>query len=259
MSDKAYYQKNKERLKAKAKARYEANKDLIKKQTMDRYYSNHEENKAKMRARMSPNAYERVCLTCDKEFKAKGNRALYCSISCKSKAQYNRSDKAKLNKKKREHYEKNKTKYKELKKVYYQDNKERHRKWRDNWVYENLDKHRDNCSKAEAERNKDPIYNMKCRLRRRIIHVFERNGWKKDMRTLEYIGCSPKELKEHLENQFKEGMNWDNRGEWHIDHIIPLSSAKTKEELIKLNHYSNLQPLWAKENLCKGAKLELIK
>ena len=96
---------------------------------------------------------------------------------------------------------------------------------------------------------------MTCRLRRRMLHIFERKGWKKDIRTLEHIGCSPKELKEHLEKQFKGGMNWDNRGEWHIDHIIPLSSAKTKEELIKLNHYSNLQPLWAKENLCKGSKL----
>ena len=132
--DKIYYEKNKERLKAKAKARYEAKKELIKKQSMERYYANHEENKAKMRARMSPNAYERVCLTCDKEFKAKGNRALYCSISCKSKAQYRRSDKGKLNKSKREYYQKNKEHFIKLNKINYQNNKEDYKNRQREWI-----------------------------------------------------------------------------------------------------------------------------
>ena len=59
----------------------------------------------------------------------------------------------------------------------------------------------------------------------------------------------------HIEKQFKDGMSWSNFGEWHIDHIIPLSSGNNKDEWIKLNHYTNLQPLWAKENLIKGAKI----
>ena len=50
-------------------------------------------------------------------------------------------------------------------------------------------------------------------------------------------------------------MNWNNQGEWHIDHIIPLASASTEEELLKLCHYRNLQPLWAKDNLEKQAKI----
>jgi len=57
-----------------------------------------------------------------------------------------------------------------------------------------------------------------------------------------------------LEHQFKEGMNWDNQGKWHIDHIIPLSSGNTEEEIIKLCHYTNLQPLWAIDNMKKGSK-----
>ena len=63
------------------------------------------------------------------------------------------------------------------------------------------------------------------------------------------------EDKEHLENQFKEGMTWHNRSEWHIDHIVPLSSANNEEELYKLCHYTNLQPLWAEENLKKSNKI----
>jgi len=70
------------------------------------------------------------------------------------------------------------------------------------------------------------------------------------------LGCSIEELKRHLESQFTEGMGWDNYGKWHIDHIKPLSSFNlTKaEELKKACHFSNLQPLWAKDNLKKGNK-----
>ena len=81
--------------------------------------------------------------------------------------------------------------------------------------------------------------------------ITKRNG------TFEIIGCTPHELKEHLETQFREGMSWENHGEkgWHIDHIIPLSSAKNEEEIYKLCHYTNLQPLWWDENMSKGGRL----
>jgi hypothetical protein len=82
-------------------------------------------------------------------------------------------------------------------------------------------------------------------------------GSKKDRKTFDIIGCTTQFLKEHLENQFVGDMNWNNHGlfGWHIDHIIPLSSAKTEEELYKLCHYSNLQPLWAEDNLKKSNKI----
>ena len=79
--------------------------------------------------------------------------------------------------------------------------------------------------------------------------------WNKKNKTILYIGCSLEELKLHLEKQFKPGMTWENHGEWHIDHIIPLASAKTEEDLYKLNHYTNLQPLWAIDNLKKSNKI----
>lgn len=73
----------------------------------------------------------------------------------------------------------------------------------------------------------------------------------------EVIGCTIEELKNHLEKQFMEGMNWENHGlyGWHIDHKIPLSSAQSEDDLYKLCHYTNLQPLWASDNLKKGNKL----
>ena len=71
------------------------------------------------------------------------------------------------------------------------------------------------------------------------------------------IGISFDELKIYLESKFIEGMTWSNYGfnGWHIDHIIPLSSAENEEEIYKLCHYTNLQPLWAEENLKKGKKI----
>jgi hypothetical protein len=79
---------------------------------------------------------------------------------------------------------------------------------------------------------------------------------KKKNNTFEIVGCSPEFLKEYLEKQFTEGMNWDLFGKHiHIDHIIPLSFAKTEEEAYKLCHYTNLQPLWAEDNLKKSNKI----
>jgi hypothetical protein len=73
------------------------------------------------------------------------------------------------------------------------------------------------------------------------------------------LGCSWEQLRDHIENQFVSGMTWEDKHLWHIDHIVPLSSAKTVEELEKLCHYTNLQPLWASDNMSKGAKLVLDK
>lgn len=63
---------------------------------------------------------------------------------------------------------------------------------------------------------------------------------------------APVQLTLHLESQFKEGMTWENYGDWHIDHITPLVNAKRPEDVIKLNRLKNLQPLWAEENLSKN-------
>lgn len=91
----------------------------------------------------------------------------------------------------------------------------------------------------------------------RINKYIKLNKITKNNKSIKYIGCTPNELKSHLESQFTDGMSWDNYGMygWHIDHIIPKSLIKTEEDLIKISHYTNLQPLWAKDNLSKGNKI----
>ena len=97
---------------------------------------------------------------------------------------------------------------------------------------------------------------IKRNLRNRINTMVKRNQAKKHTSTLKLIGCSVQFLKRHLQKQFKEGMEWDNYGEWHIDHIKPLSlfDLTQEEEQRKACHYTNLQPLWAFDNLSKGNK-----
>ena len=104
--------------------------------------------------------------------------------------------------------------------------------------------------KGYLKRNE--IAAMAHRYRRLLNHALKGNI--KTSSTEEYLGCSFEEFKQHLESKFIEGMSWDNRPEWHIDHIIPISSAKNIEEAQKLSHYTNLRPLWASDNISKGKK-----
>jgi hypothetical protein len=71
------------------------------------------------------------------------------------------------------------------------------------------------------------------------------------------LGCSIDEFKLYIENLFKDGMSWNNWGKWHLDHIIPLSSVDltVRENVLKVCHYTNIQPLWAEDNIRKGCKV----
>ena len=88
-----------------------------------------------------------------------------------------------------------------------------------------------------------------------IAQSIARGGFTKRSRTREVLGCDWGFFKSHIETKFAEGMSWEKRSEWHLDHILPISGAKTEADAVRLNHYSNLQPLWAKYNMSKGAKL----
>lgn len=103
----------------------------------------------------------------------------------------------------------------------------------------------------------EPIFRFKNNVRRLILHSFKRGkkNFKKIDRTEVILGCTIEHFISHISEKLKDGMSFENHGKWHIDHIIPLACANTEEEVIKLNHYTNFQPLWAKENLSKGKKL----
>ena len=107
----------------------------------------------------------------------------------------------------------------------------------------------------------NPVHRIKSNIKNYLNHVLRKEKIAKEERTRGYVGCSFEKLRNHIEKQFKPGMNWENRAEWHIDHITPVSYFVKNFDFtdIKIQkkcfHYTNLQPLWAYENLRKGSKL----
>jgi len=102
--------------------------------------------------------------------------------------------------------------------------------------------------KRKKRMDNDPIFKFKIRLRKTIKESVKRRGYTKESKTYDILGIDFMGFRAHIENLFLEGMTWDNHGEWHYDHIIPLSTATTYEEVIKLNHYTNLKPLCSYNN-----------
>ena len=107
----------------------------------------------------------------------------------------------------------------------------------------------------------DSLFKLSGGIRRLIGNSFKRScqgKYKKGNKTEYILGCTMEEFIQHLLSQFKPNMTLENHGQgpgkWNMDHIIPISSAKTEEEIIKLNHYTNFQPLWWEENMAKGKK-----
>jgi len=146
---------------------------------------------------------------------------------------------------------------KRIKLLEYREERKRTAKEREkkrNKIYR--DKNRDKINKVTREyvakrKKEDPLYKLKIDVRRMIYNAHKSKGYKKRLRSFEILGCSGEEFKLHIEKQFESWMTWQNHGQynykknsrWHLDHIIPLASAKTPEDVIRLNHFTNFQPL----------------
>ncbi len=147
---------------------------------------------------------------------------------------------------------KQKIKEKELWQRWFDKNKEHYKKNRKE--NRSTKEFKDRCNKLKRIRyNNDIDFKLRIILRTAFSRLL--NGKSKKYKSEEYLGCSVEELKKYIEFQFQPGMLWDNwsRNGWHIDHIKSLSSfGTTEEEFKKACHYSNLQPLWWRDNISKG-------
>ena len=144
------------------------------------------------------------------------------------------------------------------KKIEYEKNKDKYILRVNVWAKNN--RARSNAIKYRWKTKKlktDVIYKITHNLRCRLIAAVK--GKNKSKSTFKLLGCSAAELKQYLENQFTEGMTWENYGYygWHIDHIIPCATfdLSDSEQQKLCFHYSNLQPLWAKDNMKKRNKM----
>ena len=223
MSCKKYYEKNKNKRNKSSREYNAANKDKI-----QSYITNYKlENKEKIKKYYEDNREELL-------------------LKMKKYREDNKDD---LKDKKYEYYQINKDKRKE----YYEKNKDR----RKEYLEINKDKSRERD--REYVKNKssiDPLYRLKRNMRACILTTLKKREIGKINKTEEIIGCSFIKLREHIENQWEPWMNWSNYGMyngdykcgWDIDHLIELKTAKTEEELLNLNHYTNLRPLDTKIN-----------
>ncbi len=156
---------------------------------------------------------------------------------------------------------------KEVDKVRYLKNKEKILKYGKEYRDKNKQKRKDYCDKNRNKIKKQTkqytknklkndisfkiSHNLRCRINSAL------NGFTKSLNTMLLIGCEIDYFMYHIQKQFKRGMHWDNHGEWHIDHKSPCAKfdlSKPSEQR-KCFHFSNLQPLWAIENIRKGSKI----
>lgn len=161
---------------------------------------------------------------------------------------------------KRQYHAKNREALRAVSRARYEANKEDHLSKCAAWTAANRDRVRAyQASYYKTKRKEDPIYAATVICRCRVASAFRRMGFRKGSTTAALLGCSFETLRLHIESLFQPGMNWENRGfdGWHVDHKIPLASAVDEASLRALCHYKNLQPLWASDNLKKGAKMPL--
>ena len=163
-------------------------------------------------------------------------------------------DNEKIKMRRRNYYLNNKEKENKLSVEYKEKNRENINKYAIDYYYTNKDTEKYKETKRNYYKNRldnDTLYKIRHYLTCMLGTYFRNGGFTKKTRTYEILGCSFEEFKSHLESKFELWMNWENRGlyngevnyGWDLDHIIPISSAETEEDIIKLNHYTNLRPL----------------
>ena len=198
---------------------------------------------------------KKVCSKCKEEkdvteFYSGRNQCKLCVKEYKKEYKENNKQKIKdISKKYREKYkEKNKEKIKQYKKEYIEKNKEKNRKYNNQYREKNKEKINIRlCNRRQS----DPTYRLIESIKSRINESIRRKGYTKKSKTYDILGCTYNEFKLQIESQWEEWMNWDNYGKyngeenygWDFDHIIPISSGKCEEDIIRLNHHSNIQPL----------------
>lgn len=157
-------------------------------------------------------------------------------------------------------YEKNKEKRLNYFSIWQKENYEYRKKYMDEYRLKNKERIKEvKRVYQKHKRHIDPLYKLISNFRTAIYIVLKENNLHKYGHYFDVLGYTPNELISHLEKQFIDGMNWENYGEWHIDHIRPISSfifeSSEDEEFKKCWSLENLQPMWGIENIRKGNKL----
>lgn len=190
------------------------------------------------------------CRECERKY-AEEYRKKYHKLTLESTKKWRKNNKDKIKKYNKENRKKYNYEITEERKLY---SKNYMKKWR----RENKE-HIKEYKRKEYHKNKDnELYKFKIQIRNLISISFEKKGYKKGSKTEKILGCNYETFINHLLETYKKnyGVEWDKIDSVHIDHIKPLSLAQTENDIIELNHYTNLQLLKAKDNLKKSNKLD---
>jgi hypothetical protein len=218
----------------------------------------------------------KVCKNCgiEKDLDLFYKKHCFCKECTKQdRKKYRQNNKEKVAETQKLYQQKNKEKIRNQKKIRYDlkrdcillQKKEYHKKNKEAICLKKREYFKSNKEKINAYRlnyqqnrtKNDSLFRFKRNVRALIHHSFKRNSniFNKNSKTFEILGCTIEDFRTYIQSKFKKGMNFDNHGNWHLDHIIPLSTALTEDDVIRLNHYTNFQPLWAEENLSKFDKI----
>lgn len=140
-------------------------------------------------------------------------------------------------------------------KKFYEDNKARLLALSAQWKKNNPQIVKETAARYKEKTRGTPTGRLAHIVSTRIRSSLRAGGYTKKSRAYEILGCDWAFFKQHIERQFEKGMSWDRMGtDIHIDHIIPVAAARTEDEVLKLNHFTNLRPFWAVENIRKSDK-----
>ena len=211
------------------------------------------------------NTYRNDCKNCRKVYK-ENNKEKFKAVSEKWRS--NNKDKIRVQNKSRmdSWLQTNKDRNIENKRIYRLENKEKISEYKKNWYLKNKEdislqrrvyriENRAKLHVIGKEKwqkiNSNKLLKLTDRIRKLIYISIKRQRIKKNSRTHDILGCSYEYFKIHIEEKFDKDMTWDNYGEWHFDHITPISWATSEEEVYLYNHYTNFQPLWEFDNISK--------
>jgi hypothetical protein len=191
---------------------------------------------------------EKICIKC----KVIKDISLFVKTknSCKDcqreyKKNYRKNNLEYIKNKNKEYYVSNKEDILKSSSNYYSNNKDKKLEYQKE--YASLNKEKISAYKMDYQRNRrktDPVYKLKYVVGRMIRNSLKCKGLSKNKKSMDILGCSIEFFKAYIEEMFIDDMSWDNYGTcWDIDHKIPLSTAVTEEQVLELNHYTNLQPL----------------
>lgn len=192
------------------------------------------------------------CKECEKTYRHENKERL--SITTK---EWQKNNPLKMKEYGKKNYEKNKERKKENRKIYRLKNPDKVKESQKKYYEINR---KELIKKATIYKKQksinDPVFKFKVNVRSLIRISFKTyNHRKKATKTESILGCSLDFFKTYISNQFTKGMTLENHGKWELDHIIPLATAKNEADIIRLNHYTNFQPLWAKDNRVKSDKI----